>query len=202
MREKKKEAPEGQVLLVDDDELFASALRDKLNKAGVTCEWRNNFEAGKQALDQSVFHALVVDMYLSPERPEGLELVEIAKNVGIPSVIITSRLDLDIAKQGLNNGADFLIEKPFQVRDLIDILQELWNNPRGLISRRERFFETQHLTDKERELARLLLKGLSNQEIADVSQTTLSTVKFYTNQIFQKCEVKSRAELFNTIFPT
>jgi DNA-binding NarL/FixJ family response regulator len=46
------------------------------------------------------------------------------------------------------------------------------------------------------------MKGMMNQEIADLSETTLGTIKFYSSQIFEKFAVKSRAELFNLIFPT
>jgi DNA-binding NarL/FixJ family response regulator len=81
-------------------------------------------------------------------------------------------------------------------------LMDIWENPKGLLARRERYFDIHKLTNKEKEVCRLMLKGMMNQEIADLSETTLGTIKFYSSQIFEKFAVKSRAELFNLIFPT
>jgi DNA-binding NarL/FixJ family response regulator len=192
----------GKVLLVEDDELFGLGLKLKLERSRVDCDWFGEFDSSVSALSQITYHAVIADIFLNTDRPAGLEIVKLAKERGIPSIIITSRLDMAIAKQGLNNGADFLLEKPFKIGDLIRILQEIWENPRGLIGRRERYLEMQNLTEKEKEIARLVIKGLTNQEVANASAVSLATVKFYTNQIFEKCVVHSRAELFNTIFPT
>lgn len=192
----------GRVLLAEDDELVGLNLKLKLTRSHVECDWFETFETAVTALHANNYHAVIADMYLKSDRPNGLEIVKLANEKGIPSVIITSRLDMAIAKRGLNEGADALIEKPFEITELVKILQNIWENPRGLIGRRERFLDLQSLTDKEKEIARLVLKGLSNQEVADVSGNSLATIKFYTNQIFEKCSVHSRGELFNTIFPS
>jgi len=192
----------GKVLFVEDDELFGLHLKTQLTRSHIDCDWFVEFDAAANALSKTTYHAVIADIFLKTDRPEGLEIIKLAAQYGVASIIITSRLDMAIAKQGLNFGADFLLEKPFAIDALVKILNNIWENPRGLIGRRERFLELQHLTEKEKEIARLVLKGLSNQEIASASGTSLATVKFYTNQIFEKCAVQSRAELFNTIFPT
>lgn len=190
------------MLLAEDDELFGLNLRTRLTRSHVDCDWFEEFAPAASALRTRPYHAVVVDMYLKSDQPNGLELIKLAKELGIPSVIITSKLDLAIAKDGLNEGADALLEKPFEIGVLVTTLEEIWENPRGLIGRRERYLEMQSLTEKEKEIARLVVKGLSNQEVASAAGVSLATVKFYTNQIFEKCEVHSRAELCNTIFPT
>lgn len=192
----------GKVLFAEDDELFGLNLKLKLEHAHVHCDWFENFEEAAEALRTVEYHAVITDMYLRSDKPNGLELIKLATARGIASVIITARLDLAIAKKGLNEGADALLEKPFETASLIKILNEIWENPKGLIGRRERCFEMHSLTEKEKEIGRLVVKGLTNQEIADVSGASLATIKFYTNQIFEKCAVHSRAELFNTLFPT
>ncbi len=193
---------EGRILLIEDDELFAESLKKKIERSNIACDWVKDAKNAKEALGRTTYHTALIDIFLGSEKPEGLELIQIATQAGIPSIIITSQLDLMIAKQGMNNGADYVLEKDFELTQLLKVLHEIWENPKGLIARRERFFEVHGLTEKEKELTRLLIKGLSNQEIADVIGSTLATVKFYTNQIFEKCEVKGRAELFNCIFPT
>lgn len=192
----------GRVLLAEDDDLFAENLRSKLERVDVQCDWATTRDEAMEALKTRTYHALLVDIFLDSVKPLGLEIVRLGKEAGIPSVILTSRLNMEIAKVGLNNGADYLLEKPFEFQALLKILNDIWENPRGLVARRERFLETHQLTEKEKDLTRLLLKGLSNKEIANVSGLTLNTVKFYTNLIFEKCEVSGRSELFNFVFPT
>lgn len=192
----------GRILLVEDEELLGMALTKDLEKNDIQVQWTPSFEIANKLLKESDVHALVTDVFISPPEPDGLQLVKIATDLGIPSVIITSALDLKIAKLGLNQGADFLIEKPVKVPELVSTLVQIWENPKGLISRRERFLSLYGLTDKEKELSRLILKGMSNQEIADITETTLGTIKFYSSQIFEKVGAKNRSELFNMIFPT
>jgi DNA-binding NarL/FixJ family response regulator len=192
----------GRILLVEDEELQGEHLRRELVRNNIECVWAKDFDSAVKQLNQSSIHCVVTDVFLRPNQPEGLKIVELANQNGIPSIIITSALDLEVAKKGLNNGADYLFEKPLSTKDLLKSIDEIWENPKGLIGRRERFLENHRLTEKEKEMTRLILKGLSNQEISSVSGNSLATVKFYSSQIYEKFAVKSRAELFNLVFPT
>jgi DNA-binding CsgD family transcriptional regulator len=66
----------------------------------------------------------------------------------------------------------------------------------------ERYLDIHGLTKTERKIARLALKGLSNREIANVNGNTEKTVKFHMTIIYDKCQVGSRSEFFNSILPT
>jgi DNA-binding NarL/FixJ family response regulator len=48
------------------------------------------------------------------------------------------------------------------------------------------------LSRAEREILRLLTRGLTNQEIADILGTTVGTTKWHVNQIFGKLQVHNR----------
>ncbi len=56
-------------------------------------------------------------------------------------------------------------------------------------------FDEWQLTSSERDIALLLIKGLSTQEIADLRETRLGTVKSQGSGIYQKASVKGRTEL-------
>jgi LuxR family maltose regulon positive regulatory protein len=51
------------------------------------------------------------------------------------------------------------------------------------------------LSEREREILRLISSGLSNQEIADQLVIALSTVKSHVKQIFNKLGVNSRTQV-------
>ncbi len=56
-------------------------------------------------------------------------------------------------------------------------------------------FSEWELSDSEREIALLLIKGLTIQEIADVRNTKPGTIKSQSNAVYRKADVKSRNEL-------
>lgn len=56
-------------------------------------------------------------------------------------------------------------------------------------------FVNWQLSPSEKEVAFLLIKGMSTQEIADLRDTKLGTVKSQTSSIYQKAGVKGRNEL-------
>jgi DNA-binding CsgD family transcriptional regulator len=51
------------------------------------------------------------------------------------------------------------------------------------------------LSPSEKEVAFLLIKGMSTQEIADLRATKIGTVKSQTSSIYQKANLKGRSEL-------
>ena len=58
----------------------------------------------------------------------------------------------------------------------------------------ENNYKSHNLTDREVQVARLLLQGLNNDEIKNRLTLSLSSVKLYIGEIFKKYGVKSRAE--------
>jgi diguanylate cyclase (GGDEF)-like protein len=63
----------------------------------------------------------------------------------------------------------------------------------------EKFFNKFRLTTREREIALLLTKGYSNNQIAEKLFVGLSTIKKHMSSIFVKTNLKSRAELIARI---
>lgn len=61
----------------------------------------------------------------------------------------------------------------------------------------EEYFKQWQLTPSEQEVAMMLFKGYSSQEIADARNTKIGTVKNQSSSIYQKAEVKNRNELFS-----
>lgn len=191
-----------QVLLVEDDDVAGEMLSSGLQAQNVVCTWVRTLEDARRALERRTFDAVVTDIMLGPDGPDGLDLVKELQPSGAPILVITAFADMNRVKEALNYGAAFLLEKPFQTEDLTEALSQFWEEPRGLGHFVERSLDRAELTAKERDVARLLLKGLSTKEMAGVTGNTEKTLKHHIASIFHKFDVASRAELFHTIFPT
>ncbi len=50
------------------------------------------------------------------------------------------------------------------------------------------------LTGRERDILRLIVAGQSNREIAEILVMSVSTVKWYTSQIYSKLAVRNRTQ--------
>jgi DNA-binding NarL/FixJ family response regulator len=63
----------------------------------------------------------------------------------------------------------------------------------------ESHFEQWKLTASERDVAALMVKGLSIAEIAKVRGSAEGTVKAHLNAIYRKAEARNRAEVLSNI---
>jgi DNA-binding NarL/FixJ family response regulator len=191
-----------QVLLIEDDEVAGEMLCAGLQNLSIVCTWVKTVDDARKALERRTYDAVVTDIMLGPDTPSGLELVKELQPTGAPVLVITAFADLTRVKEALNYGATFLLEKPFRAEELSRALGSVWDEPKGLGHFVERALERAELTAKERDVARLLLKGLSTKEMAGVTGNTEKTLKHHIASIFHKFDVASRAELFHCIFPT
>jgi DNA-binding CsgD family transcriptional regulator len=87
----------------------------------------------------------------------------------------------------------------FQIKSLIrsyDLQKDALDSASGqLVSVVNNNFEKWKLSESEKEVAWLLIKALSIQEIADARNTKIGTVKSQSNSVYQKAGLQGRAEL-------
>ncbi len=186
---------------IEDDVDARTIFARKLSEEGFPCEVFGSAEEFLKVADPGGHDVLIVDIRL-PGR-NGVELLKDlrARNVFTPAILITAFNSLDYAHQALNASASYLLEKPFSFASLIRVIRKVLASPQSLQACFDRGLAVLQLTGREDEVARLVLKGLSNKEIASTISIAEKTVKQYITQIFQKARVASRAEFFSSIFP-
>ena len=186
---------------VEDDVDARSIFVERLRKEGVACEAFDTAEAFLKIAAPGRYDLLLIDIRL-PGR-DGVELLGELRQRGVftPAILITAFNSLEYAREALNSSANYLLEKPFSYQTLRRVIQKTFASPRPLQDCVDRGLATLGITKREEEIARLVLKGLSNKEIANVAQLSEKTVKQYLTQIFEKAKVASRGEFFSSIFP-
>jgi DNA-binding NarL/FixJ family response regulator len=198
------------VLVVEDELDARTMLARSLERARFSVSTAASMQevraaiAARAATEQAPFEAMVVDVVLGAHDRGGLELLpELrAHNPRGAVVVVTAFADLERVKSALNAGASYLLEKPFRAAELIALLTRLIEEATDLGWLVDRALRSAALTDKEREIALLVLKGLPSNEIARLMGNSDKTIRQHLSQIYSKCGVDSRAAFFHYVFPT
>ena len=108
-----------KILVLEDDELFASTLEDFLEDEGFDVDIAND---GEECLDLN--YEKNYDLYIfdiNVPKINGLDLLKQLRNCGdtTPSIFLTSYKDKDTLKEGFVNGCDDYIRKPVDLDELI-----------------------------------------------------------------------------------
>lgn len=193
-----------RVLLVDDELMVRQLLARGLTRAGYAVTTAcDGLEAA--ALLEQPFDFVVTDIVMP--NADGLTVLgelNRRKHAAL-RVVVTSFADKDRVVAILNLGADYLLEKPFSVEGLCDILERLARERGADTTQLSQFFRRRlaglPLTPRERELVELVLRGDSNKQIARKLGITEQTVKNALSHAYESLGVQSRGELFHAVFP-
>jgi two-component system response regulator DctR len=103
----------------------------------------------------------------------------------------------------VKRGAFDFVEKPFSNNALVDRVElALQASAQALVERRAKE-GTAHalaeLTERERDVMRLVIDGRPNKVIADELGISVRTVEVHRARVFEKMNVKSAVELANQL---
>ena len=193
-----------RILLVEDEKDARELLVSGLNRLGYQAYGACDGMVAVEQLDQP-WDAVVTDLMMP--RMNGIQVLAAVRDKcpGAVRVVITSFGDRDRVLAALNNGADYLIEKPFSTKQIAEILGRLLAERKQTGNQIDQLFSLRlaelDLNERERSLVVFVLKGLPNKEIANHLKIGEQTVKNYLGNVYAKLGVSSRSELFHLIFP-
>lgn len=202
-----------RIVIIEDHKLFREGLRLILNgekKFEIVGEAAN----GLQAID--VISNLKPDIALLDIKMPGLSGIEIIPTLKLKSpetkiLMLTASRDEAKIFKSLKAGAKGYLSKNTTISDLIKAIKvvnmgQLWVE-RELVAR---YFNgdtgndiygedqidkmDQHLTPREQDVLRLLVKGSTNKEIANDLYISEKTVKSHLCKIFKKLNVSRRLD--------
>jgi RNA polymerase sigma factor (sigma-70 family) len=190
---------EQMVYVVDDDADVREGVRALLQSVGlevVALSSTLDFLARKRSQGPS---CLVLDVRLPGM--SGLDFqAELAKaQIDIPIVFITGHGDIPMTVKAMKAGAVEFLAKPFRDQDLLDAVRVALERDRA---RHELQLQTQSLrsryeslSDREREVMRLVCAGLMNKQVAAKIGVSEVTVKVHRHNLMKKLDAKSFANL-------
>ncbi len=194
-----------RVLIVDDHAMVRSGLRNFL----FAYEWIDPIgEAanGAEAIAFCAAHEVdVVLMDVVMPEMDGVEATQQIVNLGKPIkiIILTSFHEQDRVERALKAGATSYLLKNVTAEELAQAIQAAYAGrstlaPEATVAlinaTRGKSNLGSDLTEREKEVLTLLVKGRSNSDIAARLNISMATAKFHLTNIFGKLGAKNRVE--------
>ena len=203
------------VYLVDDEDVVRDALAWLLRSRRLLSEgfasadafeaWLATQTAAARAPWPTAPSCLVLDVRMAGT--SGLVLFERLAERGLlallPVIFLTGHGDVPTAVAAVKRGAFDCVEKPFSNNGLVDRVEQAFAVSAQALTQRRGHESLQRalaeLTEREREVMRLVVDGRPNKLIADELDISVRTVEVHRARVFDKMNVKSAVELANLL---
>lgn len=150
----------------------------------------------------SRFRPDVVLVDLSAGLAPAIRLVSSMRSASIPSHVVLWVVDLPEmeAFRALQMGVRGILKKTLPVEKLLECLREvgsgkIWMDDSEHVAEFIQRKEASRLTPREKEVVRLICRGMKNKQIAENLHITAGTVKVHLMHIFEKTGLKDRLAL-------
>ena len=197
------------VYIVDDDVGVREALAWLLRSRRLPSE---SFESA-EAFDARISSNFAVkspSCVLLDVRMTGLSgLAMFEKLIGygllplLPVIFLTGHADVPTAVAAVKRGAFDFCEKPFSDNALVDRIEQALAASGAALAEQRKSSDLQArldgLTDRERDVMKLVVGGLPNKLVADQLDSSVRTVEVHRARVFDKMGVKSAVELANLL---
>jgi two-component system response regulator NreC len=188
-----------RVLLVDDHPIVRSGVR-KVLEGGGAVEVVGEASGVREALDLTrSLHPDVVVLDLALRDGSGLDVIAEMREAGARVVILSMQDEPAYARKAFELGAQGYVVKDAADEELagaIDtvLADRIYVHP-TLAARLVMREPHDDLTDREREILRLIALGYTNQEIAGQLFLSVRTIEAHRRHILDKLRLSSRADL-------
>jgi len=119
-----------RILLVEDDRSLSRAVSTILQKNNYSVDCVNNGQLALDYLEQDIYDAVIMDIMMPVM--DGITALKNLRKRGnnIPVLMLTAKTEIDDKVEGLDNGANDYLTKPFDTRELLARLRVLTRNER------------------------------------------------------------------------
>jgi DNA-binding NarL/FixJ family response regulator len=187
------------LVVADDHAIFRQGLRSLIQRAS-DCEIIGECSRGDEALEMiKALRPTVVIMDISMQGMDGLSAVAALRRTGdaTPVVILTTHDDPLMLERARHSGANAYVYKEFAFEELLNTLRKVSDGTMLLVENADSLSvkEGQPLSDREREVLRMIACGMSNRLVGESLGISNKTVDNHRSNIMNKLRAHSTAEL-------
>ena len=120
------------ILIVDDERDIRELIADILRDEGFETRLAANSDEAVAALNAEPPGLMILDIWLKDSRMDGIEILKSVKrnNPDVPVVIISGHGNIEIAVAAIKQGAYAFIEKPFNIDQLMVVINRAMETSR------------------------------------------------------------------------
>jgi two-component system, LuxR family, response regulator FixJ len=189
---------EATVFIVDGEAPSRDAIASLVRARGLRAEaWNSPVEFLSRYDNQP--GCLVVDLGMAQDAQLDLQQELQRREWRLPVIALLGRANTAAVVRAMRQGAVTVLDKPFQAEDLATALSmaitldaERRRRDEELASIRARFAS---LSEKERDVLRMIVAGRPNKAMANSLGASLRTIENRRREVFSKLGVRSVAEL-------
>lgn len=201
---------DARIYLVDDDAGVRDALSWLLRTRRLLSEGFDSAEAFWAELQRRHHEPDVPCCVLLDVRMPGMsglalfeQLLTLPWQAAMPVIFLSGHADVPTAVDAVKRGAFDFCEKPFSDNALVDRVEQALQRSADVLAQRRAHRSMRQqldsLTDRERDVMRLVVEGLPNKLVADQLHISVRTVEVHRSRVFEKMGVKSAVELANVL---
>ena len=187
------------VLVVDDDASMRGALRNLISSVGLDVLLFASPQEFLESKRPDVPGCLLLDLRMPGM--SGLAFQQELTKIGIelPIIFVTGHGDVPTTVRAMKAGAVEFLTKPFHHQDLLDAVHAAIERDRA--RRKEAVLVDElriryaRVTEREREVMKLVVAGRANKQIAGDLELSEVTVKVHRGQVMRKMRARSLPEL-------
>jgi len=187
------------VFIVDDDPLIRASLEIALSLAGFKVVKFASAEQFLAQITRDQFGCALIDVRMPGM--DGLELQEqlARQRAGMAVIVMTGHADVPLAVRAIKAGALDILEKPFNNELLVErvnaALAVAHQNAEQLSLRDVVVGRYGELSDRERDVFKLVVEGKSNKEIGRILNISPRTVEGHRSHVLKKMQADNLATL-------
>ena len=189
-----------EVFVVDDDPSVQRALRRLLTTNGLPARvFCNATEFLEQGAPMPAVGCLVLDVKMPGLSGLDLQAELQQRGLRLPIVFITGQATVPMGVQAMKQGAVDFLQKPFDGQTLVATIRRAIARSRQQAAEQNECLDLEQrfgsLSPRERDVFRLVVKGLLNKQIAYELGIVEQTVKVHRARVMEKMQANSLAEL-------
>ncbi|WP_187971683.1 response regulator transcription factor [Aquibium microcysteis] len=187
------------VHVIDDDALVRQALNSLLRSVGFEVCTHETTDSYLAAPRENGPSCLLLDVRLKGASGLDFQADLATRGITVPVIVMTGYGDIPMSVRAMKAGAVDFLTKPFRDQDLLDaVTTTLARESRRRMQDGERAALVDRyrtLSDRERQVMRLVTDGMMNKQAAFELGLSEITIKFHRAAAMRKMGARSLAEL-------
>ena len=191
------------VYVVDDDAAVRNSLDWLLSSEDLDTRLYSSAEAFLEAFDTNMRGCILLDV-----RMQGMNGLVLQQRLGdldsfLPIIILTGHANVTMAVTAMKQGAFDFLRKPYKDDTLIECVKRALEMEQTLNRQQSKLLKTRKtiddLTDRERQVMDLVVRGYQNKQIAEKLGISNKTVEAHRARVMKKCGVRTLTDLVKLV---